>query len=49
MAMAHSLELRSPFLDRRVAEHWSGANDHNYRLWMIFNLEIFWRYMDGSS
>ena len=24
--------------------------DHNYRLWMIFNLEMFWRdYIDGEG
>ena len=31
-------------------EHISGKQDHNYRLWMLFNLEIFWRYyFDGTS
>jgi asparagine synthase (glutamine-hydrolysing) len=31
-------------------EHVSGRVDHNYRLWMIFNLEIFWRhYLDGED
>jgi hypothetical protein len=33
---------------RLAQEHWSGANDHNYRLWMLFNLEMFWRhFIDG--
>ncbi len=31
-------------------EHWQGANDHNYRLWMLINLEVFWRvYFDRMS
>ena len=31
-------------------EHVGGRKDHNYRLWMIFNLEMFLRhYMDGES
>ena len=31
-------------------EHVAGRVDHNYRLWMVFNLEVFWRhYFDGQS
>ena len=31
-------------------EHMSGAVDHNYRLWMLFNLELFYRhFFDGTS
>jgi asparagine synthase (glutamine-hydrolysing) len=29
---------------RLVEEHVSGAIDHNYRLWMLFNLELFHRH-----
>ena len=25
-------------------EHMAGTVDHNYRLWMLFNIEVFWRY-----
>jgi asparagine synthase (glutamine-hydrolysing) len=25
-------------------EHAGGQVDHNYRLWMVFNLEVFWRH-----
>ena len=33
-----------------LEEHLSGRADHNYRLWMVFNLEMFWRhYFDGTS
>jgi asparagine synthase (glutamine-hydrolysing) len=31
-------------------EHVSGTIDHNYRLWMLFNLELFYRhYIEGES
>ena len=31
-------------------EHAQGGIDHNYRLWMLFNLEIFWRhFFEGQS
>jgi asparagine synthase (glutamine-hydrolysing) len=37
-------------LQRMQDEHSSGMIDHNYRLWMIFNLEVFWRlYFDGEE
>jgi hypothetical protein len=33
-----------------VGEHLSGKVDHNYRLWMLFNIEMFWRhYMESES
>jgi hypothetical protein len=33
-----------------LEEHIAGRMDHNYRLWMLFNLEVFWRhYIDGDS
>jgi asparagine synthase (glutamine-hydrolysing) len=36
---------------RRLAdEHAAGEFDHNYRLWMLFNIEVFWRhFFDGES
>jgi asparagine synthase (glutamine-hydrolysing) len=36
--------FRRTELERLVQEHCSGSTDHNYRLWMVFNLEIFWRH-----
>jgi asparagine synthase (glutamine-hydrolysing) len=42
--------FRADEMMRLAHEHWSGANDHNYRLWMLFNLEMFWRhFIDGVS
>jgi asparagine synthase (glutamine-hydrolysing) len=42
--------FRADEMQRLAQEHWSGANDHNYRLWMLFNLEMFWRhFIDGAS
>jgi asparagine synthase (glutamine-hydrolysing) len=42
--------FRREALQRMQDEHAAGKVDHNYRLWMIFNLEIFWRhYLDGES
>jgi asparagine synthase (glutamine-hydrolysing) len=42
--------FRAAEIERLVHEHCSGKVDHNYRLWMIFNLEIFWRhYMEGTA
>ena len=42
--------FRPAALQNMLDEHSSGRVDHNYRLWMIFNLEIFWRiYLDGES
>ena len=36
-------------MSRLLAEHVSGGQDHNYRLWMLFNLEVFWRlYIEGT-
>ena len=36
-------------IQRLLDEHVAGSMDHNYRLWMIFNLEMFWRvYIDGE-
>jgi asparagine synthase (glutamine-hydrolysing) len=36
--------FRRETMQRLLDEHAAGQLDHNYRLWMIFNLEVFWRY-----
>jgi len=42
--------FRREALQRLQDEHVSGRVDHNYRLWMIFNLEVFWRhYFEGED
>jgi asparagine synthase (glutamine-hydrolysing) len=42
--------FRREVLQELQDEHVGGRKDHNYRLWMIFNLEMFLRhYMDGES
>ncbi len=42
--------FRREEMTRLATEHCSGAKDHNYRLWMLLNLEMFWRhYMEGTS
>ena len=42
--------LRHDTLQRLHDEHVAGRFDHNYRLWMIFNIEVFWRhYIAGES
>ena len=42
--------FRREALQRLQDEHVNGQFDHNYRLWMVFNLEIFWRhYFEGES
>jgi asparagine synthase (glutamine-hydrolysing) len=46
--LAEAGVFRADEMMRLAEEHWSGANDHNYRLWMLFNLEMFWRhFIDG--
>jgi asparagine synthase (glutamine-hydrolysing) len=41
--------FRREVLQRLQDEHVAGRVDHNYRLWMIFNLEVFWRQqIDGE-
>jgi asparagine synthase (glutamine-hydrolysing) len=35
--------FRRAEMERLVAEHVSGRVDHNYRLWMLFNLELWYR------
>ena len=41
--------FRREELQRLHDEHAAGRVDHNYRLWMVFNLEVFWRhFLDGE-
>jgi asparagine synthase (glutamine-hydrolysing) len=41
--------FRRDALSLMVDEHLSGQVDHNFRLWMWFNLEVFWRtWLDGE-
>jgi asparagine synthase (glutamine-hydrolysing) len=48
--LAEAGVFRTEEMMRLAHEHWSGANDHNYRLWMLFNLEMFWKhFIDGAS
>ena len=48
--LAEAGVFRADEMMRLAQEHWSGAHDHNYRLWMLFNLEVFWRhFIDGVS
>jgi asparagine synthase (glutamine-hydrolysing) len=46
--LAEAGVFRADEMMRLAQEHWSGETDHNYRLWMLFNLEVFWRhFIDG--
>lgn len=36
-------------MQRIVDEHIKGDTDHNYRLWMLFNLELFYRHYINSE
>jgi asparagine synthase (glutamine-hydrolysing) len=48
--LAEAGVFRTDEMQRLAQEHWSGAHDHNYRLWMLFNVEMFWRhFIDGVS
>ena len=48
--LAEAGVFRTEEMMRLAQEHWSGETDHNYRLWMLFNLEMFWRhFIDGAS
>jgi len=38
------------YIDRLLEEHIAGRVDHNYRLWLLLNLEIWYRlYFEGES
>jgi asparagine synthase (glutamine-hydrolysing) len=42
--------FRREEMRRLLDEHLGGSVDHNFRLWMIFNLELWFRhYMEGDS
>jgi asparagine synthase (glutamine-hydrolysing) len=42
--------FRADACQTMLLEHVGGTIDHNYRLWMLFNLELFWRhFIDGQS
>jgi asparagine synthase (glutamine-hydrolysing) len=42
--------FRKPYMLELLAEHRAGHADHNYRLWFLLNLEVWWRlYIDGST
>ena len=41
--------FRREALQKMQDEHVSGRFDHNYRLWMVFNLEVFWRHYLGGE
>jgi len=42
--------FRAEEIQRLADEHLSGVTDHNYRLWMIFNIDVFFRhYIEGES
>jgi asparagine synthase (glutamine-hydrolysing) len=48
--LAEAGVFRADEMLRLAEEHWSGKYDHNYRLWMLFNLEMFWRhFIEGVS
>ena len=37
-------------MQRLLDEHCSGVEDHNYRLWLLLNIEVFWRhFVDGET
>jgi asparagine synthase (glutamine-hydrolysing) len=41
--------FRKPYMLELLAQHRAGRADHNYRLWFLLNLEMWWRlYIDGT-
>jgi hypothetical protein len=37
-------------MDKLLEEHLSGATDHNFRLWILLNLELWYRqYFENMS
>jgi asparagine synthase (glutamine-hydrolysing) len=48
--LAEAGVFRGEEIQRLANEHCNGNIDHNYRLWMIFNVEMFWRhYVENTS
>ncbi len=48
--LAHNGYLKPEALKRLIAEHRSGHHDHHHRLWMLLNLEVWWRlYVEGRE
>jgi hypothetical protein len=47
---AHSGIFERDYLQQLLTEHVSGSRDHNFRLWMILNLEV-WRqlFVEGQD
>ena len=42
--------FRREYMLELLRQHRSGRVDHNYRLWILLNLELWWRiYIDGTS
>jgi asparagine synthase (glutamine-hydrolysing) len=42
--------FRRDYMMELLNQHRSGQMDHNYRLWILLNLELWWRiYIDGAS
>ena len=47
--MEHGI-FRAEYVRRLTNEHLAGRADHNYRLWILINLEFWYRsFMDGES
>ncbi len=42
--------FRKDYVSKLVAEHLSGRTDHNYRLWILINLEFWYRsFIEGEN
>jgi len=42
--------FRREYMMELLNQHRTGKVDHNYRLWILLNLELWWRlYIDGST
>jgi asparagine synthase (glutamine-hydrolysing) len=47
--LAEAGYFRKPYMLELLAEHRAGRTDHNYRLWFLLNLELWWRlYIEGA-
>jgi asparagine synthase (glutamine-hydrolysing) len=47
--LADAGHFARPYMLQLLAEHRAGRADHNYRLWFLLNLELWWRlYVDGT-